>query len=281
MNRMAGLLVITVLLLTNVAHGGDDAARRALVEKAQKLFRASRFEEAIEVYRQVLETAPHDWEANYRIALAYTVLYHPGSTDPLDKEYVDKATAGFEALLQMTPPSPEDMDKVRNYYMAVLDSSEQYDKAIEYCRMLLEAQPNDISTLERLAVLYYEKQKVFTPAMQVYEKLAELDPKNRERWFAIGQRYWNRSYVGSKEETISIDERQRCIDLGMRAMDEALRLDQNYLEALAYYGLLWHERSQVLQMLGDTIGADEARARAEDLKQKVLEVTKRRKSGEE
>lgn len=282
MNRRFVLLV-TSLAVFSMTTGCDFIGKRKALNEGHRLFRAEKYTEAIEAYKKVLAIAPKDWDASYQIAVAYTALYHPGSLHPVDKEYAEKATTGFEELLQMNPPSdrPEAMDKVREYYVALLTSSEQYDKAIEYYEALRKATPNDVKVLEKLAVLYYDKKRQFTPAMEAYIKLAEIDPQNRERWYTIGQRYWNRSYTGNKEGTISIEDRQICISKGMEALDKALKLDPEYMEAIAYYNLLWRERSQVLQMLGDLVGANEAFQKAEELKNRASELNKKRKAAQQ
>ena len=277
MNRRPKTLVLLVAMIA-LTVGCDGLSIRKATNEGHRLFNQQKYLESITAYEKILKIDPKNWLAHYQIALAYTALYHPGSTHPMDKEYAEKATAGFEAMLQMTPPKPQDMEKVREYYMALLNSSEQYDKAIEYYEALLKAQPNDIKVLEMLAVLYYDKRKVFTPAMQAYQKLAELDPQNPVRWYTIGQRYWNRSYSGNKEGTISIEERQLVITKGMDALDKALKLDSEYMEAIAYYNLLWRERSQVLQMLGDNVGANEAFDKAKELQKRAIEIRDKKKS---
>ncbi len=277
MNRRLLTLVLLAAMVA-LTVGCDGLTIRKATNEGHRLFNQQKYLEAITAYEKILKLDPKNWVANYQIALAYTALYHPGSTHPMDKEYAEKATKGFEAMLQMTPPSPEAMEKVRDYYLAVLNSSEQYDKAIEYYEALLKAEPNNIKVLEKLAVLYYEKRKVFTPAMQAYEKLAELDSQNKERWYTVGQRYWNRSYSGNKEGTISIEERQLAITKGMEALDKALKLDPEYMEAIAYYNLLWRERSQVLNSLGDLVGANEAFQKAEDLKKRAVEIRDKKKA---
>lgn len=277
MNRRPKTLVLLIAMIT-LTVGCDGLSIRKATNEGHRLFNQQKYLESITAYEKILKIDPKNWLAHYQISLAYTALYHPGSTHPMDKEYAEKATAGFEAMLQMTPPKPQDMEKVREYYVALLSSSEQYDKAIEYYEALLKAQPNDIKVLEMLAVLYYDKRKVFTPAMQAYEKLADIDPSNPVRWYTIGQRYWNRSYSGNKEGTISIEERQLVITKGMEALDKALKLDPEYMEAIAYYNLLWRERSQVLQMLGDNVGANEAFDKAKELQKRAIEIRDKKKA---
>jgi tetratricopeptide (TPR) repeat protein len=135
-----------------------------------------------------------------------------------------------------------------------------------------------LKAIEMLVELYYNKNHEFKPAMELYERLAELDSRNPERWYTVGQRYWNRAYTGNKEGTISVDERLNCIKWGMAALDEALRLDPDYMEAVAFYNLLWREQSQVLRQLGDDVGAYAAFERAKDLEKRATVLRDRRKA---
>jgi tetratricopeptide (TPR) repeat protein len=279
MNRGSSQLVVTILLIAAAACAGK-RQRQADLDVAQRPFNQQEYEESIAAFERVLKDKPNDWRAHYQIALGYLVLYHPGSTDPRDQEYARKATTEFEVLLQMTPPAdqPEERKNVAGFYVALLNASEQYDKAIQYYETLRAQAPDDLKAIEMLAELYYNKKHEFKPAMELYERLAELDSSNPERWYTVGQRYWNREYSGNKEGTISVDERLNCIKWGMAALDEALRLDPDYMEAIAYYNLLWREQSKVLRQLGDDVGAYAALEKAKDLENRANALRDRRKA---
>lgn len=279
MNRGSSLLVVTILLIAAAACAGK-GQRQADLDVAQRLFNQQKYEESIAAFERVLEDKPNDWRAHYQIALGYAALYHPGSTDPRDQEYARKATAEFELLLQMTPPAdqPDEKKNAAEFYVALLNASEQYDRAIQYYETLRAQAPDDLNAIEMLAELYYNKKRAFKPAMQLYVRLTELDSRNTNRWYTVGQRYWTRAYNGNKQGSLSVKERQDCIKRGMAALDEALRLDPDYMEAVAFYDLLWREQSQVLRQLGDDVGAYAAFERAKDLEKRAIVLRDRRKA---
>lgn len=264
------LLALTVLLVA-LATGCTQFNLRKSMNEAHRLFNQKKYEEAVTAYEKVLTIDSSNWTAKFQIALAYMALYHPGSNHPKDKEFATKAIAGFEGLLNVPAPDAATEEKVREYYSAMLASAEEFDKAIAYYEAILAKEPKNTKAVEKLATLYHDDKKQFSPAMKYYEMLAELEP-TKEHFYIVGQRYWNRSFNGAKEGTISIEERQNCINKGMEYLDKAMKLDPNYFEPTIYQSLLWRQKQQVAQDLGDLVTANDAFQKAEELKKKAVEI---------
>lgn len=273
-SRFYGLAIVLTLTLAT----GCDALRiRKATNEGHRLFNEKKFEESVKAYEKIREIEPNNWTANYQIAMAYLALYHPGSLHPIDQEYKVKATELFEKLLTMQAPDEATAGRTREYYVALLNSSDQFQKAIDYYEKFLEQNPKDTKAIESLAVLYHDKLRQFTPGMKYFEQLAELEP-TKEHWYIVGHHYWQRSKTGADEGTISIEERQNCIEHGFVALDKALAVEPEYFDAMIYKSLLWRQRQQVLQTLDDLVGAKAAYQTAEELKKKAIEIRNRQQA---
>jgi tetratricopeptide (TPR) repeat protein len=77
---------------------------RVWMNEGNKLYRAQKYDEAVEFYKKIVAIDPQHWTANYLIAMSYTALYHPGSEHEKDKEYADKANPQSNAKHLPFPP---------------------------------------------------------------------------------------------------------------------------------------------------------------------------------
>lgn len=252
---------------------GCDALRvRTLMREGNELYRAQKFDEAIEQYKKILAVEPTHWDANYLTAVSWLALYHPGSTHEKDVAAAENAIAAFERCLELEAPNAETKEKVQQYYLSILTSAQRMDKAAAYLEGLLAQQPNDVQLVVALASLY-GKMANFPRALEYYRKRAEIEPKNKEAWYTIGVVCWDRAYHGGI--MVSNEERQVVIDEGLAALHKALELDPEYFDALSYTNLLHREKAKALQAMGQFREAGEQYLFADEFQKKALEVRKK------
>jgi tetratricopeptide (TPR) repeat protein len=264
--------VAPVLLLAATLFGCDAVRTRTLLNEGNKLYKAQRYEEAIQKYEEIRKFDPDNWTANYQIAISWLASYHPGSTHPKDIEAADKAIAGLERLLAMKAPDAEVTEKVRNFYVSILSDANRSDKAIEYYLGLLQKEPDNVQLILQLAQIY-SKEGNFDGAYEYYRKRAELEPTNKEAWYTLGVVCWERSYRG--EQMITREERADVVDRGLQAMEKALAIDADYFDALSYTNLLYREKAKVLANDGKLDEAQVAWQSAEDYVKRALEAKKK------
>jgi len=77
--------------------------------------------------------------------------------------------------------------------------------------------------------------------MAALEARAQKEPNNPEAHQMIASYYWEKA---SKDFTIPKEERMKYVKTGLEAVDKALQLKQDYLEAVVFKGLLF--RTQAL-----------------------------------
>lgn len=266
-------LVLPILAAIVLGQGCQKVRETALMKKGNELYTAQKYDEAIQQYAEILKIDPTSWDANYLTSVSYLALYHPGSEHPKDKEYAEKGLAAFEKTLQLTAPDPDVREKTEKFYLSFLDSTGDKDKAIAYLEKQLAGRPNDLALINQIATLY-QKKGDFRKALEYFEKRANMDPTNKETWYTLGVNCWARSYHGTKNGTVSQEEREAVVERGIKALDKALELDPNYFEALSYINLLYREKSQALRDVGKNLESAEAWTKADEYQKKAIELQK-------
>lgn len=265
--RGVALGVLLVLLATSA---GCSSLREQLAMSAgNKLYKIQKYEEAIKEYNKILAIHPDSWVGNYMVAVSYVALYHPGSTHPTDVEYAKRATEACEKLIKLPPPDNVTRDKVRGFYLTLLQQTDQKDKASQFFDEIIASDPSNIDLLAQ-AGQFNAKNGNFDKAVQLYELRAQKDPSNKAAWYTIGVVCWERSYKGG--QLISNAEREVLVQRGLAALEKALALDANYSEALQYTNLLYREKAKVLVETGDLPAAQAAIATADDYQKKALVI---------
>lgn len=268
--RLLAFVALGALLLTLA--GCETIEIRYWMNEGNKLYKAQNYEDAIAQYKKVVGVLPDDWSANYQIAVSYLALYHPNSTHPKDKEYADKATEALEKLLKLRAPDDATLEKVRGFYVGLLQAANKTDKAVTFYEELVRADPKNPLFLGQLAQLYGKKGD-FPNALKTFEKRADAEPSSKEAWYTIGVVCWERSYRGGL--LVSDQERREMIDKGMKALEKAIQLDPDYFEALSYVNLMYREKAKVLQTAGDDAGAQEAIQKATEFMKRAVDVRKK------
>ena len=249
---------------------------RLALKKGNELYRAQKYEEAIEEYQKILNIDRSNWDANYLIAVSYMALYHPGSPHPKDVEYADKAIKGFEGCLQLEAPDAQTTEKVRGFYLGLLSAADRSDKAIAYLEAALQKNPTDAALMNQLAALH-NKRGEFEKALEYFEKRAAIDPGNKEVWYTVGVACWDRSYHGGI--LVSNEERERIVLKGLEALEKALSLDPEYFDALSYINLLYREQAKYLAATGRAQETGEALLKADSFMKKAQALQKKAPSG--
>jgi tetratricopeptide (TPR) repeat protein len=250
-----------VAVVLAVLVGGSSCGvikERQQMDRANKLFAAKKYDQAIPIYETILKRDANNWDANYKLAMSWMAQFHPASTHPMDQEFKTKGVAALEKLMTLTPPSPEDMAKVENYYLSLLTSAGDNDKAIAFLEKKIQKAPN------------------FDESLKWYEKIAELDPKTKTNWYTVAVLCWERS--NKMGLTITPDERTAIIQHGIDSIDKALAIDPEYTEAIAYKNLLFREKADALSKAGKDKEAQEAFAESLRLRDQAMQLMQKKKA---
>ena len=267
MKQGTTLLVALGVLVS--ASGCDALKERVALKKGNEFYTQQKYEKAAAEYAKILAIDPNNWDGNYLSAISYLAMYHPGSTHPKDTEYAGKAIAAFEKCLSIGAPSKEVATKVEDFYLSLLVSTSEVDKASAFLIAKLDKDPKNPTLMLQLAQLY-AKSGDFEKALKYFEMRAEAEPQSKEAWYTVGVVCWERSYKGGA--MVSNQERGPILEKGTAALERALSIDAEYFDALSYINLIYREKAKMLAELGDLEAAQVAYQTAERYTKQALEV---------
>jgi len=302
----AGRLVLVVgLSVILVACGQFNVlkARKAFKE-ANAFYQQQDYKKAAAKYEEVLAADPNLTTALFYLGNSYDQLYKPARQGEAENDaYLTKAIGFYEqAVAKETDPKmrtlalqylvaaygpdklndPEkqepliqkmieiDPNDPANYFALakMYEDSGRYDEAEKVLVDAKDKRPNDSAVWMQLAG-FYNRQGDFDKTIQALNERASREPNNPEAYYTIATYYWDKSY---RDFRLADDKKKEYADLGLTAVDKAIQLKPDYMEAVTYRGLLLRvlanmEKDPAKQkaLLKD---ADAMQAKAMDLRKK-------------
>jgi tetratricopeptide (TPR) repeat protein len=144
---------VLALALCTLAVGCSGLKERLALASGNKLYKAQKYDAAVQEYKKILAISPDHWDANYMTAISYLAQYHPGSTHEKDIEYAEQAIQAFD-ILKLEPPDDATRDKVRGFYVGLLTQTNKLDKAVEYFEVLVKEDPDNPDLLTNAAQMH-------------------------------------------------------------------------------------------------------------------------------
>jgi tetratricopeptide (TPR) repeat protein len=235
-----------------------DAANDALMEKA-----VANYQKAAE--KLAASNKPDDKKLG-TLSLQYLVAaYGPDKlNDPAKAEPV------VQKMIQLEPGEPSNYFALAKIY----EDAGAYEEAEKVLQQAKQAKPTDPAVYMTLAG-YYNRQGHFEKTIEALEERAAKEPNNPEAFYTIATYYWDEAYRDFK---LKEAEKRAFVGKGVEAVDHALQIKPDYMEALVYKNLLLRLQANLekdpakqQQLIKD---ADKLRDKAQELrKQKAAGVS--------
>ncbi len=214
-----------------------------VLNQGVKAFKAAKYTEAVDLFRQAAAAAPADPVPHLYLATALMSQYIPGTDSPENQDFASNAEREFQAVLGLQPDN-----QIAIHSLASLN----YSRAMSNPMLA-------------------EKLRFLDESASWYEKLLSAHPEDRSAHYSLGVIAWSKFYpelmqtrqrLGMRPEdpgplsdaTARADLRSRfgtTIEQGMRHLDRALELDPAYDDAMAYLNLLYRERADLYDTAGE------------------------------
>jgi tetratricopeptide (TPR) repeat protein len=182
-------------------------------------------EKAISNYKLASEKITQD-EKMRTLSLEYLVAaYGPDKlNDPTAAEPVVKR------MIELNPNEPQ------NYFALgkIYEDSGEYELAEQMFLKGRDAKPNDPTVYTVLAG-YYNRQGDFAKTMATLSERIKIEPNNPEAHYTVAQFYWDKAF---RDFRLADKEKMGFVQDGLTAIDKAIQINPNYMEAITYKGLL-------------------------------------------
>jgi len=302
-------------LTAGCAKVGEIKAKKAF-KSANQAYQAQDYRKAGEFYEETIAADPNLNAAYFFLGNSYDNQYKPSkkgdaandamltkavdnyqkaaeklaaSPDPADKklgklslEYLvasygpdklndpAKAEPVVQRMIQLEPSEPTNYFALAKIY----EDAGAYDEAEKMLVSAKNAKPGDPAVYMTLAG-YYNRQGHFDKTIEALEERAAKEPNNPEAFYTIATYYWDEAYRDFK---LKENEKRAYVGKGVEAIDHALQIKPDYMEALVYKNLLLRLQANLekdpakqQQLIKD---ADKLRDRAQELrKQKAAGVS--------
>lgn len=237
--RTAGVAAL-VLILAAAFVGCSSIQENLAIKDGAKLYKAQQYLDAAAKFEEAITKNPDRAENYKNLGYCYWSLIEPGSTQPKDMEYTDKALAAFSKYLAT---NPEDGDKIQDYLINLYVNSNHLDQGIEYYEAFLKDNPNDARILQTLALLYGKKGD-FAKSLEYSVRKADMTPDDAAGYVFIGALCWQRSH----NKVDPPEERAVVVETGAKALDKALAINAESFEGLLYKNLILRQKADLSQM---------------------------------
>jgi tetratricopeptide (TPR) repeat protein len=257
------ILPVAALLILPMAGCGKIQARAEL-KKGNSYYQQEQYTKALDYYKKGLNLDPDATFAWRSVGLSALALYRPGDNDPKNQQYASTAIDAFEKFLADNP----DDSKIEDYLMATYVNAEKYNEALAFIDRRIKERPDEAGKLGQARINILTKADRLDEAFKQVNLLQGED--KAKTLYSIGVTAWDKVYHDPGK--LDFDGKSKLIALGLNALQQALAIDPNYVDAMIYNGLLYREKSKI-----DTDGtqrlADETTAH--DWTEKALAARKK------
>jgi tetratricopeptide (TPR) repeat protein len=170
-------------------------------------------------------TKPEDGKLKV-LALQYLAAVY--ASDKLDDP--GKAEPVIQRLIQLDPGNPDNFVALARLY----EDAGFYPEAEEMLVKAKEVKPSDPNVYNQLAG-YYKRQDQLDKTIEALEQRAKLEPNNPEAAYMISTYYWDNA---QHNVALKDAEKRASVEKGLAAVDKALQIRPDYMEAMTYKGLL-------------------------------------------
>lgn len=255
--------------LTGCSYVNEVRAKKASRD-AHGLYAKNDWRGAAEKYAEAIALNPENGDMYFYLGNSYDNMYRPTRRgEPNNDSYLDKAIANYKlgaerattpvvkerslqylvnafgsdrlndptqaepvvkAMIQMEPDEPS------NYFVLakIYADSGEYELAEQTYLKAKEVRPNDPAVYMQLAG-FYNSQGDFDKTIAAVNDRTKVEPNNPEAYQTLATYYWDKAY---RDFRLNESQKMQYVLEGLKAVDKAIEIKSDYMEAVAYKNLL-------------------------------------------
>jgi tetratricopeptide (TPR) repeat protein len=187
-------------------------------------------QKAVDNYQKAAEKLSASADPNDKKLGTLALQYLVASYGPDKLNDPAKAEPVVQKMIQLEPGEPANYFALAKIY----EDAGAYEDAEKILQAAKQAKPSDPAVYMTLAG-YYNRQGQFDKTIQALEERAAKEPNNPEAFYTIATYYWDEAYRDFK---LKESEKKEFVGKGVEAVDHALQIKPDYMEALVYKNLL-------------------------------------------
>ena len=311
----ASVAVAALGLLSTVGCGkvGQLKAAKAFKE-ANAAYQQQDYKKAADLYEQTIAADPTDFgTAYFFLGNSYDNLYKPSHKgEAANDDLLSKAVANYELAAEKLSAEKPDEAKIKklsleylvaaygpdklndaskaepvvihmiqldpgdpaNYFQLgkIYEDAGLYDEAEKVYLMAKQAKPSDPDVYMQLAG-FYNRTGEFEKTIGALQERADREPNNPEAFYTISTYYWDKAY---RDFRLKDTEKKDMVQKGIAAVDKALQIKPDYVEALVYKNLLLRLEANLSK---DPKEQQDLIKQADQLRDKAQELRKAKTAG--
>jgi tetratricopeptide (TPR) repeat protein len=184
-------------------------------------------------------------------------LNDPTMAEPIIKE-----------MIRLSPTEPT------NYFMLarLYQDSGEYEMAEQTLLQAKDSKPNDPAVYLQLAN-FYNAQGDFPKTIEYLNERIKIEPNNPEAHYTVATYYWDKA---NRDFRLADKEKIQFVQDGLGAVDKAIAIKSDYMEAIAYKNLLLRLQANLEK---DPKKQQELLKEADRLRDQATELRKQKTAG--
>lgn len=253
--RLVMVLAVTAALLSSL--GCDKLKARDQLNKGVQAYKSANYEQAIEHFKNAVELDKSLKTAKLYLATAYAQQYVAGVDTPENNANAQQAIEQYQAVLSEDPNNVTSLKGVAYLYM----NMKQFDKAGEYYKRAIAADPNDPEAYYSVAVIDWTA---------AYKDTA--DRKTKAGLAGVEAPMKSKQELKLCEDIKAANEGK--VDEGLKMLETAMEKRQDYDEAMTYMNLLYLRKADMA--CGDPQAAAEFKKMSDEYTNKAMAARKKK-----
>ena len=250
-------------------------------QDANRLYQRTDYKDAVERYEDSIRLNPDLGFAYFFLGNSYDNMFKPARRGEAENDaYLEKAAANYriaiEKLKSASNPKELECRKLSYEYLIAAygaDKLNDFTKAEPVAKDLIQIEPGEPSNYQLLGRLYedlgryeeaeaaynkaveirpseglaysvlagyYGRRGEFEKKIQAWYNRSKVEPNNPEAWYSIATEYWDKVYRDKRlVRATSLEYTKKALV----AVDEAIKLNPDYLEAVTYKNILLRQQA--------------------------------------